>query len=538
MTASVNSTEGVAPHRRTGAWLHLPWKHVAWRFASSMVLCIILAVILYVFERMEVLDNWERRGFNTLSILLSSLVSLSLGSLLGLLGGMLRWPLLARGPASPRDVDLILAMAEPTGSLRLMWRHTRDGRWTFTTWITALYLLLNVIGRLSIATLGLTFDTNEDVTIEYPAMATDWGSQDWFSLPVNDLVGDASEYREYGSTHSRMNDYAMRGLLMSPIGFNESDPSSRQGIEQIEGLTRVLNESHVVYSYPFREFRGNVSSPSETMILRSSSSCTQKRIDGADIYEITWEQGESPRETLVGDIDHPPPGSLNIGRYSLTYIECESCLSGPDPATRPSFYGLSMENSTYVSNILLMLGAFQADSDFFDETRSTSFRPYITDSGLTTLLTDPGFSDDDIYGPREVAHLAARLPILAVVGADGELPTMQLSNESSAVVIINTKLGVKWDRAIGVLVAILGGQLIVSVAVLYWCKQTFVPDYRSQVSTANLLKTIVGSSKLSGVEKMSELAAILRAEGKSLEYQAKRDAQGQWCGAELIWSSK
>lgn len=92
-------------------------------------------------------------------------------------------------------------MAEPTGSARLIWRHTKDKQWTFTTCITALYLLLNIIGRLSIATLGLTFDTNEDVTIEYPAMATDWGSQDWFSLPVNHLAGDVSDYREYGSTH-------------------------------------------------------------------------------------------------------------------------------------------------------------------------------------------------------------------------------------------------------------------------------------------------------------------------------------------------
>jgi hypothetical protein len=312
MAVSVNSAEEAAPHRRTGTWDHLPWKHVAWRFVASTLLCVILGVILFVFERMGVLETWERRGFNTLSILLSSLVSLSLGSLLGLLGGMLRWPLLERSPASPRDVDLILAMAEPTGALRLMWRHTRDWRWTFTTWITTLYLLLNIIGRLSIATLGLTFDTNEDVTIEYSAMATDWGSQDWFSLPVGDLAGDASDYREYGSTHSRMNDYAMRGLLMTPISLDESDPSSERGFEQIEGLTRVLNESHVVYSYPFREFRGNVSSPSETMFLRSSSSCTRKRIDGADIYETIVTQGEEPREELVGDIDNIPPGSLSI----------------------------------------------------------------------------------------------------------------------------------------------------------------------------------------------------------------------------------
>jgi hypothetical protein len=220
-------------------------------------------------------------------------------------------------------------------------------------------------------------------------------------------------------------------------------------------------------------------------------------------------------------------------------MECKTCLSGPDFDTRPLFHGLSMENSTYVSNILLMLGAFQADSSFIDSKRNTALRTYIIDSALTTLLTDLELSypSSFYFIPQNMAHIAARLPILAVVGADGELPTMQLSNETSAVVIINTKLGVKWDRAIGVLEAILGGQLVVSAAVLYWCKQTFVPDYRSQVSAANLLKAIVGSAKLSGVENMSELAAIIGAEGKSLVYQAKRDAQGRWCGAEFAWSS-
>lgn len=103
-----------------------------------------------------------------------------------------------------------------------------------------------------------------------------------------------------------MNDYATRALLMSPISFNDNDPSSLQGIEQIEGLTRVVNETHVEYSYPFREFRGNVSSPSETVFLRSSSTCTQKRIEGADIYEITQKQGEDARETLIADIGMVP----------------------------------------------------------------------------------------------------------------------------------------------------------------------------------------------------------------------------------------
>ena len=229
--------------------------------------------------------------------------------------------------------------------------------------------------------------------------------------------------------------------------------------------------------------------------------------------------------------------SNETGRYDCRYVECNSCLSGPGSTTRPSFYGLSAENATYVSNILLMLGVFQADSDFFNTTYSTAFRQYFVDSGLTTFLSNQGY-DDEFDALVEVTHVMARLPILAVVGAEGELPTAPLVNESSVVVTIHTKLEVRWDRAIGVLAAILGGQLVFTAVVLFWCKQVFIPDYRSQVSTANLLKTVIGPAKLSGVEKMSELAAILGAEGKPLEYQTKTDEQGQWCGAELRWSSK
>ncbi|KAK0652632.1 hypothetical protein B0T16DRAFT_490445 [Cercophora newfieldiana] len=52
----------------------LSWTHVAWRFASSVILSALLAIILYVFEKIGPLDKWERRGFNMLAILFSSLL--------------------------------------------------------------------------------------------------------------------------------------------------------------------------------------------------------------------------------------------------------------------------------------------------------------------------------------------------------------------------------------------------------------------------------------------------------------------------------
>jgi hypothetical protein len=52
------------------------------------------------------LSTSQKRGFNTLTILFSGLIGVTLGSLLGLLGGMLRWRLLARKKHTPLDVSL------------------------------------------------------------------------------------------------------------------------------------------------------------------------------------------------------------------------------------------------------------------------------------------------------------------------------------------------------------------------------------------------------------------------------------------------
>jgi len=65
-------------------------------------------------------------------------------------------------------------MANPTGALKLISYDTRKLKWTRTTIVVALYLLINIIGRLSVAAFGLTFDLNELPGIEYPVMLSDW----------------------------------------------------------------------------------------------------------------------------------------------------------------------------------------------------------------------------------------------------------------------------------------------------------------------------------------------------------------------------
>lgn len=50
------------------------------------------------------------------------------------------------------------------------------------------YLLADIIGRISVAAFGLTFDLNEEPRIEYPTKLTNWGTSDWFNDYVLERV--------------------------------------------------------------------------------------------------------------------------------------------------------------------------------------------------------------------------------------------------------------------------------------------------------------------------------------------------------------
>ena len=80
------------------------WLEMSWRFALAVIFSVLVVATLYSFSEKGNLSRWEKRWFNVLTILFSSLVSLMMGSLLGLLGSMLRWKLLARRLHKPRDV--------------------------------------------------------------------------------------------------------------------------------------------------------------------------------------------------------------------------------------------------------------------------------------------------------------------------------------------------------------------------------------------------------------------------------------------------
>ena len=57
-----------------------------------------------------------------------------------------------------------------------------------------LYLVFNTLGRLSVASIGLAFNVNENVTSILPLRLTDWNSSEWFDLKKVDVTGAESDY--------------------------------------------------------------------------------------------------------------------------------------------------------------------------------------------------------------------------------------------------------------------------------------------------------------------------------------------------------
>ncbi|GAB1312059.1 hypothetical protein MFIFM68171_02269 [Madurella fahalii] len=433
------------------------------RFVSALVFSILIVVVLHVFQGKGKLSNWDKRGFNTLTILFSSLVSLLVGSLLGLLGGMIRWRLLAWNENTPLDVDLILVGPNP-GTPLIPQRTPKgdskrcsDGRPWATTLIVALYLLINVVGRLSVAAFGLAYSLNEIPGIDYPVKVTDWSSKAWLDE---------------------------EGIFYGPA-FN-----GNIGIEYI-GL-----EDH----------------PSKDNVLHSSARCTARTIYGTNIYE---------KGIKVGTL-------LNLWAARVTEEE------DPDPSGCSTTYlfsndgfweDISCEGTLYECTTCL------SDQDNKSAAKTLPFQNYPAASSTTSF--NDGIYDEDnpstnvpSYSEVHAAHLAARLPILTIIGAETQLPRRTKVEGAPELPMANIVLDVKWQRVWGVLGAMLGGQLLVIVGTFWWCREIILPDHDSYLPIARLLRTAMQNTDGRSVATGWEFAAQMAGENMRMKYGTRTTQDG------------
>ncbi|ORY15946.1 hypothetical protein BCR34DRAFT_597992 [Clohesyomyces aquaticus] len=566
---------------------HLFWTEISWRFTAAALFSTVIVVILDSFSRKGILSRWEKRWFNLLAILFSSLVSLSLGSLLGLLGNMLRWPLLARKLHKPMDVDLILGMANPTGALRLVWYHTiMDRRWSMTTVVVAVYLIFNVVARLSVAAFGLTFDLTDTPDVEYPVKVTDWNTTEWFNQ-------SALEGYDVLNQHCKlMNRYATIGLS-AVSSQRESRSISINNATNItgHGLDRLVHGDTVTYSYFLKEYQGLEDSSSKDNVLHSSSRCIARTLMGQDVYEdghlvssLNTTSASSPEFAQVLDAilrtfpikqdDYIWAAPLDYDKISeqtacataylytahfegwesqfkrnATLFECSTCLTdrlNERGIGSTELFGSPPGNASTIANLLLRVGVFERVYGYDYSPGAIAIRTY---SGMDKnehfsnklrYSEVPEVGNDARVGVAlehrlYTAHLAARLPIIAIMGADepGQLPKVTRVPGATDRPFVSTKLEVEWKKPTAVLLFILLGQIAAIGVVQFLCRKVLVRDFDSYISVARLLKTTVNKVEGRSTYTGEELVEFLESEGVRMRYGARRKTDGDTLEVDL-----
>lgn len=223
---------------------------------------------------------------------------------------------------------------------------------------------------------------------------------------------------------------------------------------------------------------------------------------------------------------------------NASVFECNTCLSDRLDerlaGIRGNFFrGLSANESVYTMNTLLHLGpnGYGRPSDFDEHTlfrwRDMSqaqagnwfgdFERYIPDTHpvLTTKISSPTV----LYA----ADLAARVPVLTVMGAEASQPKV-LKDEGSAAqrYVVELKLRVVWARAIGVVFAIQGGLLLSTAVVHFYCKNVFLRDHDSFLSVARILASAIVKVEGRTASSGKELARHMQELKLGMKYGSRK----------------
>ncbi|CUS15585.1 unnamed protein product [Tuber aestivum] len=504
-----------------------------------------LVVSLWAFSRIHQLSKWEQRSFNTLSILLTAIASLGLGSLLGHLGSMLRWPLLARTMYQMQDVDSILGMSPPAGSMRLIKRHIREWRISRTTFIVTAYLVANLFGRLSVAVFGLAYNMTDETGIRYPILATDWTSALWTGKIFPG--GDGDTNTETGDSGSQFK----LGDDISP--YLESDL-------QVRNATLKVGKNTVEYSYDLKDFNGGYTTPSNRTV-HSTVNCSLIQV-GDGQY---WRWGNGNR---TGPFSWGEEGSLEVvseilrfsnqtdtvqfamtdwvsfldflggsGVYPQIYIVCEEVAWECWPTLTETVGGNESqhvpphERIFHPTELYRLLTVGSGDYEDFTEGNGGHYvymnvfgrtlnRPSADDGAIALCSHLFGNSPRDEVARKSyalwVSGLVARLPILAIIHANNDLPKYARGphpNQTTGTAYLHTNLEVNWARVVLIAVGITGGQILAILAVLGYCRGVYTRD-DSHLATAEILKTVINrfddGKLMTGEELATSLDDVLK----------------------------
>ncbi|KAF8456809.1 hypothetical protein BDZ91DRAFT_800895 [Kalaharituber pfeilii] len=141
-----------------------------WPIILFNLLCeFLFAYTLKHYGAKRVLHSMERRVFNALVILLAAAISTGIGFLIDQVGYMLRGGLLMKGFNTKQEIAYVWQGTLGSYAL-LVWSHLRRKSYNVATTLALLFLIANVVGRLSVALFGFTYSLDFTDEIIVPAL--------------------------------------------------------------------------------------------------------------------------------------------------------------------------------------------------------------------------------------------------------------------------------------------------------------------------------------------------------------------------------
>ena len=191
------------------------------------------------------------------------------------------------------------------------------------------------------------------------------------------------------------------------------------------------------------------------------------------------------------------------------------------------FSSLPRDNYPFFSQLLLLLGGYEPEAS-----ANYSMRQYPESNDLSWAGGIEGWAPQQT--PRKItpaeelqaAHIAARLPILAVMGAELKFPQTARDGGAAEVRYVVVSLDVKWSRAVAVVAAMAVAMLTAIVATTLFCRGVLLRDENRFLSLARLMRDPISNIGGKSVDSSEQLAAL--REDMELVYGAKQRPDGYW----------
>ncbi|KAH0611001.1 uncharacterized protein H6S33_011428 [Morchella sextelata] len=495
-------------HSAKKQFFHLLWK-ILLRWFATFVLSAGMLVTFYEFEKVMILDKSQKRWFNALSTGLYLTLGLNLAGSFKGMATIIRWKLLSRKSHSLEEVDFILGIS----SLIKVFRfglHSLKGR-PLRAFLCFLWLLINCIGRLSVALTGLTYSYDSaDAFFSTPGqVAISDLSYFW---PSNDTSEKPAPGAEYSTAHAW-------GLSSILLGNSEESHFGE--------FAHVLENHDGQWRYYFREYSPTnqaISHKSDRYITVSTTCNYFPVIKGQNgtTDSITYRNGTE--EIELKDVGYHSRGVTTWLNLRSDLLGNAEWYCGPRCAAMAAIQYLP-----YDPNLDADIEKRDDDDEDDQNSDSNEYGSYFSctidisevhnakipehhlpdrmaviaagaigsqgyANGYNTSWASVGYYEGTMWGERvegdaeRMAELGGQFACGVIASRDQfGSSTIKAQGNKPAIGVL---LKIKWPETIAILGGILLAQLIMGLMVILW-STTVICKADSYLATARLLRPIV-----------------------------------------------